>query len=346
VTLIAPPPRAASDPPDDDEPELPRARGPLTERLLDHLTRPVHELAPWPEPQDDLLTGDDAPLALYLCYELHYRGLPEVDEAWEWEPTLLRERRRLERALEQRVGELVGPAPLGLSADATVEQLRALAAPGDGRSLSAYVEREATLEQARELAIHRSAYQLKEADPHTWGIPRLAGRAKAALADIQHGEYGEGRPERVHATMFATTMRHLGLDPRYGAYLDDLPGITLSTTNLMSLFGLHRQWRGALVGHLALFEMCSVGPMGRYARGMRRLGLPDDACAFYDEHVIADERHQVVAIDELVRGLLEDEPVLGGEVVHGAQALTAVEGLFTAHVLDAWGDGRSSLRHR
>lgn len=347
MTLIAPPPPGAAPQPSDDDdphPHLPLPRGPLSERLLDHLRRPVHELTPWPDLDDDPIDGEDAPLALYLCYELHYRGLPDVDEAWEWEPTLLRERRRLERALESRVGELVGPAPLGLSADATVAQLRALAAPGDGPSLSAYVERDASLEQARELAIHRSAYQLKEADPHTWGIPRLSGRAKAALVDIQHGEYGEGDPARVHAALFATTMRHLGLDDRYGAYLDHIPGITLSTTNLMSLFGLHRQWRGALVGHLALFEMCSVGPMGRYANAMRRLGLPDEACAFYDEHVIADERHQVVAIDHLVRGLLEDEPVLGGEVVHGARALTAIEGRFARHVLDTWQAGRSSLR--
>lgn len=345
MTLIAPPPSdAASPPPPDDDLELPSPRGPLSERLLDHLTRPVHDLAPWPEPVDDAITGEDAPLALYLCYELHYRGLPDVDEAWEWEPTLLRERRRLERAFEQRLGELVGAAPLGLSADSTVEHLRSLAAPTDGPSLSARVEEQASLDQVRELAIHRSAYQLKEADPHTWAIPRLTARAKAALVDIQHGEYGDGRPDRMHATLFATTMRHLGLDDGYGAYLDRLPGITLSTTNLISLFGLHRQWRGALVGHLALFEMCSVGPMGRYARTMRRLGLPDEACAFYDEHVVADERHQVVAVDDLVRGLLEDEPVLGGEVVHGARALASVESLFASHVLGAWDHGRSSLR--
>lgn len=304
----------------------------------------MHELAPWPDVDEDPITGEDAPFALYLCYELHYRGLPGVDEAWEWEPTLLRERRRLERALEGRLGEHVGPPPLGQPPDATVEHLQALATGGDGPSLSAYVEREASLEQVRELAVHRSGYQLKEADPHTWGIPRLTGRAKAALVDIQHGEYGEGRPERVHATLFATTMRHLLLDDSYGAYLDRLPGITLSTTNLMSLFGLHRRWRGALVGHLALFEMSSVGPMGRYARAMRRLGLPDEACAFYDEHVVADERHQVVAVDDLVAGLLQDEPTLGSEVVHGARALAAVEGMFARHVLDAWHAGRSSLR--
>ena len=50
-----------------------------------------------------------------------------------------------------------------------------------GPSLSRYLERRATAEQFREFVMHRSVYHLKEADPHTWGIPRLAGRAKAAL---------------------------------------------------------------------------------------------------------------------------------------------------------------------
>jgi len=36
------------------------------------------------------------------------------------------------------------------------------------------------------------------------------------------------------------------------------------------MFGLHRRFRGALVGHLAIFEMTSIGPMGRYATGLRR----------------------------------------------------------------------------
>ena len=58
----------------------------------------------------------------------------------------------------------------------------------------------------------------------------------------------------MHATLFANAMRELGLDSSYGAYLDRIPGSTLATVNLMSLFGLHRRLRGAIVGHLAVFD--------------------------------------------------------------------------------------------
>jgi hypothetical protein len=290
------------------------------------------------------VAGDDTALALYLCYEQHYRGWAGVDDGWEWEPTLLRERRRLEAELEGGLTRLVGPTPAVDGPDAAVAALLALATGEGGPSLSAHVATEATLDQLREVAAHRSAYQRKEADPHTWAVPRLSGRAKAALVDIQFGEYGDGDPDRVHAELFATTMRALGLDATYGAYVGDLPGITLTTCNLVSLFGLHRRWRGALVGHLALFEMSSVGPMGRYRDALARHGLGRPATDFYEAHVRADARHQVVALDVMVRGLLEDEPDLAGDVVLGARCLAAVESRFSRHLLDSWRQGRSSLR--
>lgn len=324
---------------------IPEPCGPITEQLIDHLTRRPHHLSPLLlGPAPDPLHDDDAALALYLCYEQHYLGLPGVDEGWEWNPSLLAERRLLEYAFEEQLIDLVGAAPIALSGADVRKELLRLATDGSGPSLSEYMQSVGTMDQLREFAIHRSAYQLKEADPHTWGIPRLSGRAKAALVEIQRGEYGDGVIEEVHANLFAGVMEELGLDSSYGAYIDRLPAVTLATCNLVSMFGLHRRWRGALVGHLALFEMCSVGPMGRYAAAVRRLGLDERATRFYDAHVLADDRHQVVALDDMVGGLVSDEPFLGGEVVFGARALAAIEGLFAASLLDAWGQGASALR--
>jgi hypothetical protein len=200
-----------------------------------------------------------------------------------------------------------------------------------------------TREQMREFCAHRSAYQRNEADPHTWAIPRLRGRAKAAIVAIQYDEYGDGDASAMHAELFGSTMAALGLDPRPGAYLDRLPGTTLATGNLVTLLGLHRRWRAAAVGHLALFEMTSVTPMGRYAAALRRLGLPEDARRFYDEHVAADEVHERIAQDELVAGLLEAHPSAGGDVLFGARALAATERRFARALLGSWRQGGSSL---
>ena len=113
--------------------------------------------------------------------------------------------------------------------------------------------------------------------------------------------------------------------------------------NLVSLFGLHRKWRGALVGHLALFEMCSVVPMGRYAAALRRFGL-DAGAEFYDAHVVADTRHEVVALHDMVASLADDEPELASDIVLGARALAYVERVFASSLLAAWRAGKTSLR--
>jgi heme oxygenase-like protein len=323
---------------------LPAPRGELSERLMAALRAHPHDLGspPVPDPEDPL-ADDDLHLALYLAYELHYRGAPEVDDRWEWEPSLIAYRRALEDIFETGLLAAV-PRPLaGPPPEETDLALRAIAEHDDGPSLSVHVERRATLEQALEFVVHRSAYQLKEADPHSWVIPRLSGPPKAALVEIQADEYGGGRPDRVHAELFAKSMAALGLDPSYGAYLDHVPGFTLATVNLMSLFGLHRRHRGAIVGHLALFEMTSSIPNRRYAAGLRRLGAPDEALDFYLEHVEADAVHENVAAVDLAGGLVRREPEVGPDLLWGASALAALERRFGARLLDAWEAGESSL---
>jgi hypothetical protein len=312
---------------------LPTPRGELTAALFAALRRPVHALGPLPD-----AGGEDLQLALYVCYELHYRGAPGVDDGWEWEPSLLAARRRLEgRFLDDL------PAREPASPDGIDVALRAIADEDAGPSLSRHLERQGALEHLREFVVHRSAYQLKEADPHSWAIPRLSGAPKAALVEIQTDEYGGGRAERIHAELFAGTMRALGLDARYGAYLDVIPGVALATVNLMSLFGLHRRWRGAIVGHLALFETTSSIPNARYARAARRLGV-EAATPFFDEHVEADAVHDNIATVDLAGGLARAEPDLAGDILWGARCLAALEDRWTRHLLDAWAAGGTSLR--
>jgi len=319
---------------------LPAPRGPLSELLVERLTAPPSALLAAPDAGND----EDLHLSLYLCYELHYRGLPGVDDAWEWQPSLLEVRRRLEERFE---AELLAAVPRQREDVAPEEMdlaLRAIDEADEGPSLSRHLERDGTLDQFREFLAHRSAYQLKEADPHSWALPRLSGAPKAAMVEIQVDEYGGGRADRIHAELFARAMVALGLDRRYGAYLDLLPAATLRTVNLMSLCGLHRRLRGAIVGHLALFEMTSSIPNGRYAKGLRRLGFDGDATEFFDEHVEADAVHEAVASVDLAGGLVRQDPALAGDVLWGARCLARVEADWGAAVLGAWEDGRSSLR--
>jgi hypothetical protein len=325
---------------------LPQPRGPLSTRLFAALRsapgaalEPLNETARPADPIGD----EDLQISLYVCYELHYADLQDVDPDWEWDPGLLRFRAALERPFEDAVRALVPAA----DEDELIEvgaAVSRIVAEDDGPSLSRFVEARAILEQVREFMVHRSAYQLKEADPHSWAIPRLAGAPKAALVEVQADEYGGGSAERAHAALFAKALAATGLDPAYGAYLDAIPGVTLATVNLMSLCGLHRRLRGAIVGHLAAFEMTSSLPNRRYGNALRRLRFGPDATDFFDEHVEADAVHEQIAAWDLAGGLAAAEPALAADIVFGARALLAVERRWADHLLAAWRRGESSLR--
>ncbi|MFJ3490776.1 iron-containing redox enzyme family protein [Leifsonia aquatica] len=295
----------------------------------------------------DLLTDDDLQLSLYLIYGLSYGGTVDADDEWEWDPDIVVARRLIERRFEEQlrervpVGELPEP-----EAEAVAAYLFSLTSEDGGPSLSRYIAKKAGDEQLREFVIQRSIYTRKEADPHSWAIPRLTGRAKAALVEVQSDEYGGGRPHRIHAEIFARTMRGLGLDDTYGAYVDDVPAITLASFTMMSMFGMNRRLRGAIAGHLAAFEMTSSIPNRFYGNGFRRLGYDEDVTEYYDEHVEADAVHEQIAGRDLAGGLAEDEPELLADIIFGATACLYVDGLAGQHILDSWEAGRSSLRAR
>ena len=197
--------------------------------------------------------------------------------------------------------------------------------------------------QLREYLVHRSLYHLKEADPQAWVIPRLPAAAKAALVTVEHDEYGAGDPERVHARLFAAMLRSTGLDDGYGVYLDRAPASTLAEVNLMSLCGLHRALRGALVGQFATVELTSSPGSDRLVRAMDRMGFPAAASAFYAEHVEADAVHEQLMRRGVVQPLLAEEP--SSRRTSCSASAPARYWRSGSATMSAWANGRTSLRH-
>lgn len=330
------------------------SRGPLSAALLDCLTggpSPASELPGLAVTAVDGIQGadvvrdEDVQLSLFALYAIAYGSLPQLGAEWEWDLELIRTRGILEAAFEGALRAVVevpeAPEP---TADAVAARLFEFTAPTPGPSLSRFLAKSATLEQAREFLVQRSVYTLREADAHSWTIARLTGRAKAALVEIQSDEYGGGRPERMHQSIYARTLRGAGLDDSYGAYVEHVPAITLASFNLMTMFGMHRRLRGASVGHLAAYEMTSSIPCRFYGDGLRRLGFGEDVTWYYDEHVEADAVHEQIAARDLAGALAEDEPALLGDILFGAAASFTVDGWAADDMLAAFERGESSLR--
>jgi hypothetical protein len=122
------------------------------------------------------------------------------------------------------------------------------------------------------------------------------------------------------------------------------PAVAFTSVNTMSLFGLHRRWRAAALGHLAVVEMTSSEPSRRYSAGLRRLGFDERTTVFYDEHVEADAVHEQIASVDMCGSLVADSPGLAADVLFGAAASLAMDGLAAACLLGAWDAGRSALR--
>jgi hypothetical protein len=295
------------------------------------------------DPADADPYGDDLQLALYCCYELHYRGFAGVPDDREWEPGLLALRRELERAFEAALRADVDAAT-GSPDEVTAELDALLVEPVEGSGPSWHLRRDGELWQLREYVAHRSLYHLKEADPQAWVIARLDGPAKAALVTVEHDEYGAGDPDRMHARLFADMMTALELSPAYGRYLDAVPAATLAEVNFMSLCGLHRRLRGALVGQFATVELTSSPGSERLVRAMRRLGCAEEAVIFYDEHVEADAVHEQVVRRGVIGPLLAAEPGLAADVVFGIRGSVFLGDRFGDLLLDAWTRGLPSLR--
>lgn len=321
-------------------PDLPAPRGVLSATAFDRLRGlPCGQIDAATVAQADPY-GDDLQLALYCCYELHYRGFTGVCAELEWDPQLLRLRCQLEQAF---LAALRADVPGGTDVPAEIDAL--LVEAPDAGGVSHYLRRRGMLWQLREYVTHRSLYHLKEADPQAWVIPRLSGPAKAALVTVEHDEYGAGNPRRMHARLFADMMTELGLCAQYGAYLDAAPATTLAEINFMSMCGLHRKLRGALIGQFATVELTSSPGSDRLVRALRRLGCGPAAIEFYAEHVEADAAHEQLIRHGVITPLLASEPELAADVVFGIQAANLLADRFSDLLLEKWAADQPTLRN-
>ncbi|SER55047.1 Iron-containing redox enzyme [Mycobacterium sp. 88mf] len=327
------------------QPGLPYAHGPISRAVIERLgdRAPDNHLEPvWVALRDADPLGLDLQLALYVCYELHYRGFAGVDQNWEWNAGLLHLRSQFERLFLTAVRREVGD--IGPHDTAEREMARLSVEPADGTGPSYHLRDEGTWTQMREYFVHRSLYHLKEGDPHAWLIPRLSGQAKASFVAVEFDEYGAGSGARVHQRLFGDLMSAAGLDDSYLGYLDAVPAEALALVNLMSMFGLHRRLRGAATGHFAATEITSPPGSQRMVTALQRLGAPEACVRFYREHVEADAVHEQVVRHDVVGDLVSREPELDTDVVFGIRAFGALEDRLAAHLMTSWQVGRSSLR--
>jgi hypothetical protein len=264
--------------------------------------------------------------------------------------TLLAARLELERAFEAQLArDAVVPDDMPEDPEAFAPWLADLALerslPFEGASMGAYYREHATLDQLREVVAQRSLFFLKEPDPWTMVIPSLHGRAKAGLIDLILDEYGWGRFDQMHSTVYEVLMGRLGLEQGYDHYFDQASWQSLAGLNFQAMMARHRRMCRRMYGYVFLVEASSPGSMKDYLAAYARAGIDDpEVLSFYELHIDADEGHSDVALNEVVMPVVRDEPDARADIARGVVEGRWIHSLFSKHLHECFSAGRSSLR--
>ncbi len=299
---------------------------------------------------------DEAPDALDVAHRTLYllgaqAGWSPVDAVRdnEHDLTLAAIRLELESAFEAqlaRVAPLPDSPPANLhDTTAWLTELALTRPLFDGPSMGAFYRERATLAQLREVVAQRSLFFLKEPDPWTMVVPSLRGRAKAGLIDLILDEYGWGRYDQMHSTVYSTLMEKLGLRTDYDHYFEQTSWQLLAGLNYQSMLARHRRLCRRMYGYIYLVEADSPASMRNYLAAYARAEIDDpDVLLFYQLHIDADEGHADVALNEVVLPVIESEPEAVAEVARGVVEGRYLHALFGHHLHSSFTEGRSSLR--
>lgn len=202
--------------------------------------------------------------------------------------------------------------------------------PMDDGSWGLYLHEDATLEAMKRVVAQRSLFFLREPDPWIYAVPTLTGTAKAGLIDLLLDEYGWGKLDRMHSTIYANLMEALGLETEIDHYEYSTSWQYLATLNHQWMCALDPALSRRLIGTIYLTEADSPQAMANYLAAWARLGIDDPrVIEFYELHVLADENHRDVALHEVAMPIAAEEGAAAArEIAIGIFDGRALEGDF------------------
>lgn len=149
--------------------------------------------------------------------------------------------------------------------------------------------------------LHKAADFLTEGSAMTGSLGGSYGPLQCAIARIFADEYGNGAPERKHATLFKATMRSFGLETYPHCYLDDyLP----SALMMASYFHYLCKNPASFFKYLGAMYFAEATTTAFFQKLVAVFHDVRDGSGadlrYFDEHIDVDQKHRDIVLNELI----------------------------------------------
>ncbi|CAR53930.1 iron-containing redox enzyme family protein [Burkholderia cenocepacia] len=259
---------------------------------------------------------------LFLLYELHVVDGASPRAANQFNPSLTRVRRCIERAwLDNEMRRVGDECPAHLDGSALTQRLKRLWVqhPVASHPLFDFLERSASLEQIVAFFKSDSALNIRFFDLLVYSMIGSREGVRRELAQNFWDESGRGDAARSHVTLFRSLLSTVGVSSASDDHASELGWQGLAGYNLFMLSSVNRQHYFKLLGIMAMTELLDPSQYEKLARGCRRVGLGRDAeLDYYDEHVTIDVIHGEGWLSNVIVPIVNETPTVAKDILVGA----------------------------
>lgn len=185
--------------------------------------------------------------------------------------------------------------------------------------LFAFLRDKATFSQLKEFFHQEAPMDLHFVDTLLLMMPAMHGPMKMELAGNFWDEMGNGTPELVHRYKRQVQMKYLDIPENdHITNIDYYCWEELALANLYLEGATNRGKLTQLIGNMLATETMVPGRVECQVKGWQRVGLPDNALEYLNDHTSIDVEHAQGWLNNLVLPLLRANPDLQYALVFGA----------------------------
>lgn len=185
---------------------------------------------------------------------------------------------------------------------------------GQNDSLFPWLGSDATLEEMRWFLAQEAAGEAGFDDLVALTQVRCPVRAKLEMARNYWDEMGRGHERGMHGPMLAAAVTVLDLEPS----VDKTVWEALALSNLMAALASNRRYAYQSVGALGAIEMTAPGRVVHINAGLKRLGVPKEARAYFQLHAGLDIEHSKAWNKEVIYSLVKTDASTARPIAEGA----------------------------